>query len=98
MVKDLLADLVERGLTPARRRLFVIDGSKALRSGINQVFGSRTPVQRCRNHKVRNVLGYLPEERKADVEVARKGAFKLKAQEGIRKLEKLAEWLDREYP
>ena len=27
----LLEDLVERGLDPGRRRLFVIDGSKALR-------------------------------------------------------------------
>lgn len=98
VVKDLLADLVERGLSPKRRRLFVIDGSKALRAGITQVFGSRTPVQRCRNHKMRNVLGYLPEERKADVEAAMKGAFKLTANEGIRKLEKLAQWLDREYP
>lgn len=98
VVKDLLADLVERGLSPERRRLFVIDGSKALRAGITQVFGSRTPVQRCRNHKMRNVLGYLPEERKADVEAAMKGAFKLTANEGIRKLEKLAQWLDREYP
>ncbi|MEJ2700914.1 MAG: IS256 family transposase [Sedimentisphaerales bacterium] len=98
VVKDLLVDLVERGLDPERRRLFVIDGSKALRAGINQVFGGRTPVQRCRNHKVRNVLSYLPEERKADVEAAMKGAFKLKAEEGIRKLDKLAQWLDREYP
>ena len=46
-----------------------------------------TPIQRCRNHKVRNVLGYLPKERKADVEAAMKAAFKLKADEGIRKLE-----------
>lgn len=89
---------MERGLNPERRRLFVIDGSKALRAGINHVFGSRTPVQRCRNHKVRNVLGYLPEERKADVEAAMKAAFKLKADKGIGKLEKLAEWLDREHP
>jgi transposase-like protein len=97
VVKDLLADLVDRGLTPARRRLFVIDGSKALRAGINRVFGSHTPVQRCRIHKARNVLSYLPDERKADVEAAMKAAFKLKADEGIAKLRKLAEWLDREY-
>ena len=97
VVTDLLADLVDRGLTPARRRLFVIDGSKALRAGINRVFGSRTPVQRCRIHKARNVLSYLPEERKADVEAAMKAAFTLKAEEGIAKLRKLAEWLDREY-
>lgn len=98
VVTDLLADLVNRGLTPERRRLFVIDGSKALRAGIHRVFGSRTPVQRCRIHKVRNVLSYLPEERKADVEAALKAAFTLKADEGIAKLRKLAQWLDREYP
>lgn len=98
VVKDLLADLVERGLTPERRRLFVIDGSKALRAGIRRVFGSRTPVQRCRNHKVRNVLGYLPKDRQADVEAAMKAAFKLSADEGKAKLEKLAQWLEREHP
>ena len=98
VVTDLLADLVERGLTPERRRLFVIDGSKALRVGIRRVFGSGSPVQRCRNHKVRNVLGYLPKDRQADVEVAMKAAFKLQADEGIAKLEKLAQWLEREHP
>lgn len=98
VVKDLLADLVERGLRPERRRLFVIDGSKALRAAIHKVFGSVTPIQRCRNHKVRNVLGYLPDERKADVEAAMKAAFKLKAEEGMARLDKLAQWLEREYP
>src|SRR5436305_8624586 len=55
--KDLLQHLVEHGIDPARRRLFVIDGSKALRTAINAVFGAETPVQRSRNHKLRNVLG-----------------------------------------
>jgi len=98
VVKDLLADLVERGLSPQRRRLFVIDGSKALRAAIHEVFGCSTPIQRCRIHKVRNVLAYLPDERKADVEAAMKAAFKLRAEEGIAKLEKLAQWIEREYP
>jgi transposase-like protein len=60
--KDLLEDLVGRGLDRKRKRLFVIDGSKALRSAINAVFGSQTPVQRCRQHKLRNVLERLPKE------------------------------------
>jgi len=60
IVKDLLQDLVERGLDPKRKRLFVIDGSKALRKAINEVFGRKNPVQRCRNHKIKNVLDYLP--------------------------------------
>ena len=50
VVKDLLADLVTRGVDPARRRLFVVDGSKALRAAIDAVFGPQHPVQRCRNH------------------------------------------------
>mgnify|MGYP005842764681 FL=1 len=60
VVKDLLSDLVARGVDLARRRLFVVDGSKALRAGIDAVFGPQHPVQRCRNHKVENVMGYLP--------------------------------------
>jgi transposase-like protein len=98
VVKDLLADLVSRGLDPKRPRLFVIDGSKALRSGINQVFGSHVSVQRCRLHKVRNVLSYLPEDRQKDVESAMKASFKLEAKEGIAKLKTLAQWLDRDHP
>jgi len=98
VVKDLLTDLVDRGLDPNRRRLFVIDGSKALRKGIDEVFGPYNPIQRCRNHKIRNVLGYLPDDRKADVQAAMKAAFKLEADKGIAKLKKLAEWLSREYP
>jgi len=98
VVKDLLTDIVGRGLNPQRRRLFVIDGSKALRRAIDEVFGPDNPVQRCRNHKVRNVLGYLPDERKPDVQAAMKAAFALDADKGIGKLKKLAEWLGREYP
>jgi putative transposase len=57
----LLSDLVERGLDPEQGMLFVIDGSKALRKAIRDVFGERAPVQRCVRHKERNVLEHLPE-------------------------------------
>ena len=56
----LLSDLVERGLDPEQGILFVIDGSKALRKAIRQVFGE-VPVQRCIRHKERNVLDHLAE-------------------------------------
>jgi len=98
VVKDLLTDIVARGLKNDRRRLFVIDGSKALRKAVDEVFGSENPVQRCRIHKVRNVLSYLPDDRKADVQLAMKAAFKLDANEGVVKLKKLSDWLRREYP
>ena len=62
VARALLEDLVVRGVDTGRRRLFVLDGSKALGSALDQVFGRQHPVQRCRNHKVRNVVdGYTPD-------------------------------------
>ena len=98
MVKALLEDLLERGVKPDRRRLFVIDGAKALRKAIDQVYGSDNPVQRCRNHKMRNVLGHLPQDRHEQVTAAMRAAWKLDADEGIAKLEQLAAWQERDYP
>jgi len=98
VVKDLLTDVVARGLDPTRRRLFVIDGSKALRKAIDEVFGENNPIQRCRNHKIRNVLDYLPQDRQETVRCAMKAAFQLPAEQGMTKLKKLSEWLIHEYP
>ena len=65
VVKELLEDLVGRGVSPDHKRLFVIDGSKALRAAINAVFGNQHPLQRCRAHKLRNVMDHLPDDQKA---------------------------------
>ncbi len=98
VTRALLEDLVERGLDPKRRRLFVIDGSKALRKAIGQVFGGSHPVQRCRNHKLRNVLGHLPKDEHPQAKAAIRAAFKLEANDGEQKLEQLARWLERDHP
>jgi len=98
VVKELLEDLVARGVNPDRKRLFVIDGSKALRTAINAVFGSQHPVQRCRAHKLRNVMDHLPEDQKDQVKSAMRAAWRLDAKTGLARLRKLAEWLEREYP
>lgn len=98
VVKGLLEDLVERGVDPSRRRLFVIDGSKALRKAIDAVFGTDNPVQRCRNHKIENVVGHLPEELKDQVKSVMKAAYKLEADEGIGKLKQQASWLEAAHP
>lgn len=98
VVIDLLNDLVERGIKNDRLRLFVIDGSKALRCGINSVYGSNNPVQRCRKHKVRNVMGYLPEDQKDQVKSAMRAAFSMDVRKGKQKLKQLAKWLEQEYP
>ena len=97
-VEDLLKQLVARGVKPDARRLFVIDGAKALRAAINKVFGPQHPVQRCRNHKIRNVVERLPEEQKDQVKAAMRASYKLEAKEGMARLRKLADWLEQEQP
>jgi transposase-like protein len=95
---DLLNDIVERGVKPDRLRLFVIDGSKALRCAIDAVYGSKNPVQRCRNHKIRNVLGYLPDDQKEQAQCTMNAAFSMETDKGKKKLNQLAKWLQKEYP
>jgi len=97
-VKALLEDLVERGVGPTRRRLFVIDGSKALRAGIDAVYGSDNPVQRCRSHKIRNVADNVPKELKDQVKAVMRAAYRLDPTEGMARLRKQAEWLEVEHP
>ncbi len=97
-VEDLLEQLVARGVKPNAKRLFVIDGAKALRAAINKVFGPQHPVQRCRNHKVRNVAERLPEDQKEPVKAAMRASYRLPAKEGMARLRKLADWLEQEQP
>ena len=94
----LLEDLVDRGIDPGRRYLFVIDGAKALRSAIDKVFGRQNPVQRCRNHKIRNVAAKLPDELAPQVVSVMKAAFRLPWKEGIARIRKQAEWLRSQHP
>lgn len=95
---DLLQGMVKRGVDPQHKLLFVIDGSKALRSAVDQVFGNQHPVQRCRNHKIKNVMDHLPDELKDQVKSVMKAAWKLDAKEGMMRLKKQARWLETEYP
>jgi len=100
--KDLLQHLVAHGVDPARRRLFIIDGSKALRAAINAVFGGDTPIQRCRNHKLRNVLGRLPREQQAQtaslMRAAMRAAWRMNQKDGMAKFRQIASWLEQDYP
>jgi putative transposase len=98
VITALLEDIVARGVDPQRKMLFVIDGSKALRAAINAVFGAHQPVQRCRAHKLRNVLDYLPKEDRPQVKSVLRAAWKLPPKEGMARIKKLAAWLDQKYP
>jgi len=97
-VKRLLTHLRDQGLPTDRKYLFVIDGAKALRAGIEEVFGAQQPVQRCRNHKIRNVLDELPEDQQGQTLNLMRAAWKVPtAEEGEKRLEQLARFLEHDY-
>lgn len=98
VVKDLLEDMVARGIKPGVRRLFVIDGSKAVRAGIEAVYGRDNPVQRCRQHKVRNVTDHLPEHLTDTAKCSLRAAWKLEPEEGMARLRQLARMYEDAYP
>jgi putative transposase len=94
----LLSDLVERGLDPEQGILFVIDGAKALRKAIRNVFGE-APVQRCIRHKERNVLDHLPEHDRPLVKQRLRRAWALDDHaRALDQLRLLASELEHSYP
>ena len=95
----LLADLVDRGLDPEQAILFVIDGGKAIRRAIKDVFGERALVHRCHRHKERNVCDLLPERDRPAILARIRGAWGLtNAELAKQRLELLASELDRTWP
>ena len=94
----LLSDLVERGLDPEQGILFVIDGAKALRKAIRNVFGD-APVQRCVRHKERNVTDHLPERDRPSVQQRLRRAWALDDHtRALDQLRALVRELDRSNP
>jgi len=99
VVKDLLTSLIERGVSVDDKTLFVIDGSKALRSAIQETFGESALVQRCRTHKLRNVLERIKDDTiRAQTRSVMHAAYKLAEKEGIAKMKQQAQWLRADYP
>jgi putative transposase len=99
VVKELLEDLVARGLNSERRYLFVIDGAQALRAAIERVFGDRAEVQRCQIHKRRNVKDHLPKQAQGDTDRRIRNAYALtNYAEAKAELEKIFRHLERINP
>lgn len=97
--KGLLEDMSRRGLNTGKDYLFVLDGSKALRSAVARVFGTEAPVQRCQAHKRRNVLKHLPEEHHRAVDARISAAYKMADYEEARKsLDLTVRYLERLNP
>jgi putative transposase len=92
---ELLQELLERGLSVQSRMLFVIDGAKGIRKAVIDVFGTNTLIQRCRNHKLRNVRDHLAKHRHAYVMRAMREAYQSQTAETARKhLKTLLSWLE----
>jgi len=94
LVTELLSNLVARGLRVEQSMLFVIDGGKAIRKALRDVFGNRAIVQRCQVHKARNVRDHLPDSRRAYVAKQLRDAYNSStAATAKKKLMQLASWL-----
>jgi transposase-like protein len=99
LARELLADLVDRGLDPTQAILFVLDGGKALRKAVRDVFGEHALVQRCHRHKERNVCDLLPDRDRQKVLARIRGAWALTdPAEALAQLQTLAGELDRSWP
>ena len=99
LARELLADLVDRGLDPTQAILFVLDGGKALRKAVRDVFGEHALVQRCQRHKERNVTDLLPDRDRQKVLARIRGAWALTdPDQALIELQRLAGELDRSWP
>ena len=95
LVRELLADLRERGLDTEAAILVVLDGAKALYKGVREVFGQRALIQRCRVHKLRNVVEHLPLEKRQQATWRLRGAWaKATPEEALKELRACVKWLD----
>ena len=73
--RDLIRDMKERGLPTNKKYLFVIDGSKALANTIRAAFGQEVAIQRCQEHKIRDVQGYVPKKMRAETRKKLQAAY-----------------------
>lgn len=97
-VTDLLVDLRERGLDVTKPIFVAIDGGKALHAAVTKVF-DHPVIQRCQEHKIRNVVGYLPERLRSTVTTKMRAAYhETSATSGEAALKNLAADLAKEHP
>jgi transposase-like protein len=98
LVTELLVGLRERGLDVTRPILVVIDGSKALRRAVVDVF-DHPVIQRCQLHKIRNVQDRLPQKLRSVVAKRMRTAYHAQTPLAAQaQLESLAGELDRTHP
>jgi transposase-like protein len=98
LVTELIVGLRERGLDVTRPILAVLDGSKALRRAVVDVF-DRPVIGRCQLHKIRNVQDRLPDKLRAVVAARMRRAYHAEsALAAEAELAALAAELDKTHP
>jgi transposase-like protein len=92
--RDLIRKLIDRGLNPDGCYLFVVDGSKALRRAIWNTFGQEAVIQRCQEHKIRDVQAYLPFNLRDALRTKLQAAYNTRSyDEASRRLQAVRSWL-----
>ena len=98
LVRELLVDLRERGLDTTKPVLVVIDGAKALHRAVLEVF-DHPVIQRCQQHKIKNVCDKLPDRLEGVVEHRMRAAYRAASTvEAEGQLLTLARELERTHP
>jgi transposase-like protein len=98
LVTDLITGLRDRGLDVTRPILAVLDGAKALSRAVKDVFG-KPLIQRCQQHKIRNVIDKLPDRLKQVTERRMRQAYHAEsALKAEGELAQLARELDKTHP
>jgi hypothetical protein len=98
LVTGLITGLRERGLDVTKPILAVLDGSKALSRAVKDVF-DKPLIQRCQQHKIKNVRDKLPERLKAVAEKRMRQAYHAEsALKAEALLAELARELDKTHP
>lgn len=96
-VGSLLASLAQRGLDKDLPTLFVLDGGKALSKAVKALFPAAL-IQRCRVHKMRNVLEHLPLAKRRYFKAKLGLAYRLPYEQALDKLQELAKELEVLHP
>ncbi len=98
LVTELIVGLRERGLDVTRPILAVLDGSKALRRAILDVF-DHPVIGRRQLHKIRNVKDHLPQRLRPEAETRMREAYHADSELAAHaQLDALARELDRTHP
>ncbi|MCB1174559.1 MAG: transposase, partial [Leptospiraceae bacterium] len=94
IVEECLNRLNDRDIQFADKVVAVLDGAKALRKAVKHRFGDKVAIQRCLNHKVRNIEAKLPKKDRPELKDRMRQAYDCnKLADAKEEFEKIHGWL-----